>query len=318
MRIAKVKFRSSIRPENVNVTDAKVRIGDHIVTQTKDGLRVGKVSLLINLNDSQAYDRVLRVASKEDLEREERNEKHEKRAFEFCLEKIKQRNLTMKLTKVEFLSNGSQATFYYTADSRVDFRELVKDLAQEFHTRVQMMQIAAREETKMLGGVGTCGQQLCCNRYINKFSPISIDMPKHQGLSMNPTKLTGLCGKLKCCLSYEDETYCKCSKGLPKVNDIVETEDGECKVKYLNILPQQVTIETKDGTLKMISACGIKKVIQAAVEESPEKILGRETLRRIEDNYRERDETTEKTTQQKIKSFNPHKNPTGAANDSND
>jgi cell fate regulator YaaT (PSP1 superfamily) len=305
MLVAKVKFRNSIRPENLNVNGIKMRVGDLVVAQTKDGLKIGKVSLILNLEDSQKLDIILRVATREDLEREERNEKREKQLHDFCLARIKDRNIDMKLTRVEFLLNGSQANFYYTADTRVDFRELVKDLANEFHSRIQMVQIAPREETKLVGGIGPCGQQLCCNRYLNSFSPLAVSAARNQGLALNPTKLTGLCGKLKCCLSYEEKNYCNCSTGLPKVNDIIETADGECKVKYINILPRQITIEIHDGTLKTISACAIKKVVQAAVEDSPEKILGRETLRRIEDSYREYDET--KDSQPKIKSFNPYK-----------
>ncbi len=305
MRIAKVKFKNSIRPESINASDIKIRVGDLVVADTKDGLKVGKISLIINLPDTKIRDRIVRVATKEDLEREAHNEKRQVQAFNYCLDKIKERNLTMKLSRVEFHANGSQATFFYTSDNRVDFRELVKDLAQELHTRIQMMQIGPREETKQIGGIGPCGQQLCCNRYINSFSPLAVSAAKNQGLSMNPTKLTGLCGKLKCCLSYEEKNYCNCSQGLPKVNDLIATsEDGECKVKYLNILPRQITIETKDGTIKTISACGVRKVIQAAPEDTPEKILGRDMLRRIEDNYRDVEESPGIP---KIKSFNPHK-----------
>ena len=314
MRIAKVKFKNSVRPESINASDVKVRVGDLVAAQTKDGLKVGKISLIINLPDATISDRILRVATTEDLERETRNDKRQEQALHFCTDKIRQRNLNMKLTRVEFHANGSQATFYYTSENRVDFRELVKDLAEEFHTRIQMMQIGPREETKQIGGIGPCGQQLCCNRYLNSFSPLAISAAKNQGLSLNPTKLTGLCGKLKCCLSYEEKNYCNCSQGLPKVNDLIETtQDGECKVKYLNILPRQITIETKDGTIKTISACVVKKVIQAAPEDSPERILGRDMLRRIEDNYRDADESKEHGIP-KIKSFNPHKSNEEKAN----
>jgi cell fate regulator YaaT (PSP1 superfamily) len=186
---------------------------------------------------------VIRVATAEDDEIERRNNEKEKDAFQICLEKIKKHKLNMKLIDAEYTFDNNKVLFYFTADGRIDFRELVKDLASVFKTRIELRQIGVRDETKILGGIGSCGRVLCCHSYLSEFVPVSIKMAKEQNLSLNPTKISGICGRLMCCLKNEEETYEYLNSILPEVGDIVETDDGfKGEVYSVSVLRQKVQV----------------------------------------------------------------------------
>ena len=186
---------------------------------------------------------VIRVATPKDDAREENNRKKEKEAFQICLKKIREHNLDMKLIEAEYTFDNNKVLFYFTADGRIDFRELVKDLAAVFKTRIELRQIGVRDETKILGGIGICGRPLCCHTFLSEFAPVSIKMAKEQNLSLNPTKISGVCGRLMCCLKNEQETYEYLNKKLPAVGDYVTTPDGlKGEVSSVNVLRQLVKV----------------------------------------------------------------------------
>jgi cell fate regulator YaaT (PSP1 superfamily) len=191
--------------------------------------------------------KVIRKATPEDLDQLEKNQQLEKEAFRFCVEKIKAKGLNMKLVKTEVLLDRSKALFYFTAEKRVDFRELVRDLAAEFKMRIEMRQIGVRDEAKMTCGFGTCGRELCCASFLNRFDLVSVKMAKEQNLALNPAKISGVCGRLMCCLSYEFPTYMELKKNLPKVGKHIVTRSGKGKVIRQNVLRQTVTVELEEG-----------------------------------------------------------------------
>ena len=191
--------------------------------------------------------KVLRLAAEKDLERHEKNNRLNQEIHNFCAKRIKERSLPMILVSVERLFDGSKVMVYFTADGRVDFRELVKDLVQNFHTRIEMRQIGVRHQARMVGGLGNCGRQLCCTGFLNSFDPVSIKMAKEQNLSLNPSKISGMCGRLMCCLAYEFEYYENAKKDIPKVGKRVITKRGEGKVIRQNILKKTLTVSLDGG-----------------------------------------------------------------------
>lgn len=184
--------------------------------------------------------RVVRIAEEADIQQEKKNKEREKEAFGICLEKIKEHKLDMKLIEVELTFDLSKIIFYFTSEGRVDFRELVKDLASIFRMRIELRQIGVRDEAKMLSGIGICGKTLCCATFLSDFQPVSIKMAKEQSLSLNPAKISGICGRLMCCLKYEEETYEHLNKGMPNPGDLVRTPDGDGEVLAVNVLRQQI------------------------------------------------------------------------------
>ncbi len=195
--------------------------------------------------------KILRRADARDLARDEHNRTREREAHRLCLQRIKARNMSMKLVGVEVLFDGSKAIFYFCAEGRVDFRELVRDLAQGLHTRIEMKQIGARDETKMLGGVGPCGRELCCSTWLREFQAVSVRMAKEQGLSLNPSKLSGMCGRLKCCLRYEYDTYLELRRALPKVGAHVTSLKGDGVVVRHNVLKQTAILRRHDDGVEV-------------------------------------------------------------------
>lgn len=191
--------------------------------------------------------KVLRLASEKDLERHQKNDRMNQEVYDFCSRRIRERSLPMILVGVERLFDGSKVMVYFTADGRVDFRELVKDLVQKFHTRIEMRQIGVRHQAKMVGGLGNCGRQLCCTGFLKNFDPVSIKMAKEQNLSLNPSKISGMCGRLMCCLAYEFKYYENAKKDIPKVGKRVETKRGEGKVVRQNILKKTLTVSLDGG-----------------------------------------------------------------------
>ena len=238
--------------------DNEIKNGDHVIVETARGVEYGYVVLgsheVEDKKVVQPLKPVLRMASPEDEEIERTNKEKEKEAFRICLEKIKKHELEMKLIDTEYTFDNNKILFYFTADGRIDFRELVKDLASVFKTRIELRQIGVRDETKIRGGIGICGRPLCCSSYLSEFIPVSIKMAKEQNLSLNPSKISGVCGRLMCCLKYEEETYEELNSRLPNIGDYVTTDDGlKGEVHSVSILRQLVkVIVTVDGDEKEI------------------------------------------------------------------
>lgn len=224
-----------------------IEVGQHVIVETSRGVEYGNVVLGIReVDDSkvvQPLKAIIRIATPDDDEREKNNRIKEKEAFDICLEKIKKHNLNMKLIQVEYTFDNNKVLFYFTADGRIDFRELVKDLASIFRTRIELRQIGVRDEAKIMGGIGVCGRPLCCATYMPEFIPVSIKMAKEQNLSLNPTKISGVCGRLMCCLKNEEETYEELNSKLPNVGDYVTTpENFKGEVSSVNVLRQKVKV----------------------------------------------------------------------------
>ena len=212
---------------------------------------------------TQPLKSVIRLATNEDRRIEERNREKEKEAFQICLEKIRKHKLEMKLIDAEYTFDNNKVLFYFTADGRIDFRELVKDLAAVFRTRIELRQIGVRDETKIRGGIGICGRELCCHTYLSEFAPVSIKMAKEQNLSLNPTKISGVCGRLMCCLTNEQETYEKLNSRLPSTGDTVTTPEGlKGEVQSLSVLRQLVkvivTLENDEKEIREYKASDLR------------------------------------------------------------
>ncbi|MCL2215844.1 MAG: stage 0 sporulation family protein [Defluviitaleaceae bacterium] len=235
------------------IDEALLKQNTPVVVETGRGIEYGLIALEKRDADvrglSQPIRKVLRMATEQDTEQEAANRKKESEARGICLEKIREHGLEMHLVDVELTFDLSKIIFFFTADGRVDFRELVKDLAATFRMRIELRQIGVRDEAKMLSGIGICGRVLCCASFLDEFQPVSIKSAKDQGLSLNPTKISGICGKLMCCLKYEEETYAFLTEGMPSVGDKVHTSDGEGDVLSINILRQtvKVAIRVKSG-----------------------------------------------------------------------
>ena len=222
------------------------RVGEPVVVETSRGTECGTVAISNREVDQtrvvKPLKKVTRPATQEDLRRVEENHKKEERAFRIAQEKIALCKLEMKLVEVEYAFDGSKILFYFTADGRVDFRELVKELAGVFRTRIELRQIGVRDEAKMLGGLGICGRPFCCSSFLGEFQPVSIKMAKEQGLSLNPTKISGACGRLMCCLKYEQDAYEDLLRITPKVGAIVQTGEGRGKVTEVNLLTGELKV----------------------------------------------------------------------------
>lgn len=242
-----VRFRAAGKIYFFDPKDFDINTGDHVIVETARGIEYGSVVIgPKEVKDDkviQPLKPVIRVASAEDDEKEAENKVKEKEAFNICLEKIKKHGLEMKLIDAEYTFDNNKVLFYFTADGRIDFRELVKDLAAVFKTRIELRQIGVRDETKVLGGIGICGRSLCCNTYLSEFAPVSIKMAKEQNLSLNPTKISGVCGRLMCCLKNEEDTYEDLNSRLPVVGDYVTTDDGlKGEVQSVSVLRQIVKV----------------------------------------------------------------------------
>lgn len=247
IKIVGVRFRPAGKIYYFNPLHFPLQVGSHVIVETARGVEFGTVVLAPRSMDPsrvpQALKPVLRVATREDEKNEARNKEREKEAYKICLEKIHKHNLQMKLVDAEYTFDNNKLLFYFTADGRIDFRELVKDLASVFRTRIELRQIGVRDETKILGGIGICGRPLCCHSYLSEFAPVSIKMAKEQNLSLNPTKISGVCGRLMCCLKNEEETYEYLNSRLPGVGDRVTTDDRlKGEVQSVNVLRQLVKV----------------------------------------------------------------------------
>ena len=257
IKVIGVRFRTAGKIYFFDPMQFEIKKGDRVIVETARGIEFGMVVLgATEVEDEkviQPLKPVIRIANEHDREQEAANKIKEKEAFKICLEKIHKHGLEMKLIDAEYTFDNNKVLFYFTADGRIDFRELVKDLASVFKTRIELRQIGVRDETKIVGGIGICGRPLCCHSYLSDFVPVSIKMAKEQNLSLNPTKISGVCGRLMCCLKNEEETYEDLNRRLPNTGDYVTTDDGfKGEVQSVNVLRQLVRVVVEDGDAKEI------------------------------------------------------------------
>lgn len=274
--VAGIRFKTAGKVYYFDPDGLEVKAGDNVIVETARGLEFGTVTMDPSEIDEkevvQPLKKILKLADLEDVAKHEENVKRKEKALSLCQEKIDKHGLEMKLIDVEYTFDNSKIIFYFTADGRVDFRELVKDLASVFKMRIELRQIGVRDEAKMMGGIGACGRSLCCNSWLAEFEPVSIKMAKVQNLSLNPTKISGICGRLMCCLKYENDIYNELRKGMPEPGEKVRTRDGMAKVMETNLLQNIVKV---------------RLINQEAGEDSEEKLsselitLKKEDIKRL-------------------------------------
>jgi cell fate regulator YaaT (PSP1 superfamily) len=256
LKIVGVRFQQAGCIYDFDCGHFVMKSGDKVIVKTEQGLGLGKVvrgPFKVDPPErSREFKKIFRMAHADDLAQYDKILEREKEAFGFCLERIRDRNLQMKLVRVECFFDGSKVIFYFTADGRVDFRELVKDLVHRFHTRIEMRQIGVRNEAKMIGGLGPCGRELCCASFLPDFAAVSVKMAKEQNLPLNPTKISGICGRLMCCLTYEYETYQQLKKDFPKIGKTIVSPLGPVKVLRQNIMEGTILVETAQREEKII------------------------------------------------------------------
>ncbi len=259
-----VRFKKAGKIYYFSPKDLDIKKGDYVIVETARGIEFGEC--VIGIREVSENDiilplkNVIRIADNKDINKHKENKQKEKEALEICLNKIEQHGLLMKLIDVEYTFDNHKVIFYFTADGRVDFRELVKDLATIFKTRIELRQIGVRDEAKMLGGLGPCGRPMCCSSFLGDFASVSIKMAKEQNLSLNPTKISGICGRLMCCLNYEQDTYEDIRKRLPRVGSIVKTVDGEGEVTANSIVKEIVKVKLKKDDEEVIEQYKIKEI----------------------------------------------------------
>lgn len=253
-KVVGIKFKDAGKLYYFSPGDFKVETGDNVIVETARGLEFGTVTMgetEVREQDLVApLKNIIRIADEKDRKRHEENIAKKSEALRLCQQKVDDHKLEMKLIDVEYTFDNSKVIFYFTADGRVDFRELVKDLAAIFRMRIELRQIGVRDEAKMLGGVGNCGRGLCCNTWLSDFEPVSIKMAKVQNLSLNPSKISGICGRLMCCLKFENEVYTHLKKGMPSVGERIKTPDGMAVVTDVNILESiiKTRLVVEDGS----------------------------------------------------------------------
>ncbi len=287
-RIVGVRFKPAGKIYHFSPAGLEIKTGDKVIVETTRGVEMGTVAAsareISEENISKPLKDVIRVANAEDFERAEENKEKEREAFGICCEMIKKHGIEMKLIEVEYTFDRTKVLFYFTAEGRVDFRELVKDLANRFRTRIELRQIGIRDETKALGSIGICGRELCCSKFLGEFAPVSIKMAKEQGLSLNPTKISGICGRLMCCLKFEQEAYEELLKITPKQGALVETPDGNGNVEYVDMLKGLVKVRVeaeKEAELREYNVADIK-ILRKPKKNQNEK-NDEEMLKSLED-----------------------------------
>ncbi|MDD7796389.1 PSP1 domain-containing protein [Clostridium sp. 'White wine YQ'] len=264
IKVVGIRFKKAGKIYYFDPIDTGAKKGDYVIVETARGIEFGECVIgekeISEEEIISPLKTVLRVANQEDKDKHKENKDKEKDAFEICLKKIEEHQLNMKLIDVEYTFDNNKVIFYFTADGRVDFRELVKDLATIFKTRIELRQIGVRDEAKMLGGLGPCGRQLCCSSFLGDFASVSIKMAKEQNLSLNPTKISGICGRLMCCLNYEQSTYEDIRKRLPRVGSVVATDDGKGEVVANNTVKEIVKVRMPFGEEEIIREYNIQDV----------------------------------------------------------
>ena len=264
IKVVGVRFKKAGKIYYFDPADMNIQKDTYVVVENARGIEFGECVIgikEINENDIVSpLKSVLRIATNEDIEKHFKNKDKEKDAFDICLKKIQEHGLTMKLIDVEYTFDNNKVIFYFTADGRVDFRDLVKDLATIFKTRIELRQIGVRDEAKMLGGLGPCGRPMCCSSFLGDFASVSIKMAKEQNLSLNPTKISGICGRLMCCLNYEQSTYEDIRKRMPKVGSIVKTSEGTGEVFSNNIVKESIKVKLKKGEEEVLEEFKIDNI----------------------------------------------------------
>lgn len=310
-KIVGIRFRTAGKIYYFDPLDFELETAMHVIVETARGIEMGTVLIPPKeVEDDkviQPLKPVIRVATDEDEKNVERNREREKEAFKICKEKIIRHGLEMKLVDAEYTFDNNKLLFYFTADGRIDFRELVKDLAAVFRTRIELRQIGVRDETKMMGGLGICGRELCCKSYLSDFVPVSIKMAKEQNLSLNPTKISGVCGRLMCCLKNEQETYEYLNSRMPNVGDIVVSRDGiKGEVKSLNVLRQYVKVLVENGDEKEMREFAVDDLKFTPGRRKDVKVTAEELkeLEGLEDN----DETAEEKPKPRNRGNNQNRN----------
>jgi cell fate regulator YaaT (PSP1 superfamily) len=288
VKVVGVRFKKAGKVYYFDPDQFNIEAGTNVIVETARGVEFGEAVIPVrDVTDDEIVaplKKVMRIATDEDVKHASENKRKENEAFATCLQKIKDHSLDMKLIEVEYTFDNNKILFYFTADGRVDFRELVKDLAAVFKTRIELRQIGVRDESKMMGGIGVCGRVLCCSSYLGEFQPVSIKMAKEQGLSLNPTKISGTCGRLMCCLKYEQDAYEQIIKKAPKPGAIVDTPDGQGVVIEAYLIREIVKVKLDKGnetdlqTYKMNEVKVIKDV--SSKEDTDAEI---EALKALED-----------------------------------
>lgn len=278
IEVAGIRFKKVGKIYYFSPDGLKLKSGDHVIVETSRGIEYGTVVIPSkNVTDDEIVPplkKILRIATPQDDKQIEINKEKEKEAMKLCQEKIHKHNLDMKLIDVEYTFDHNKVLFYFSADGRIDFRELVRDLAGVFKTRIELRQIGVRDEAKMMGGLGICGRQLCCSLFLSDFDPVSIKMAKEQNLSLNPTKISGTCGRLMCCLKNEQAAYEDIIKTIPGVGSVVETADGKGSVTAVSALKGILTVAVENGDEKRLKDYKVEdvKIIKKAVVKNDEKV----------------------------------------------
>ena len=281
-----VRFKEVGKVYYFDPTGVQFKNGDSVIVETARGVECGMIAIpnkqVSDDNIVHPLKKIIRMANDDDFKRIESNRKKEKKAFAVCSKKIVEHGLDMKLVDVEYTFDNNKILFYFTADGRVDFRSLVKELASIFRTRIELRQIGVRDEAKMLGGLGVCGRPLCCNSYLGEFQPVSIKMAKEQGLSLSPVKISGTCGRLMCCLKYEQEAYTELLKKIPKVGAIVMTSNGEGVVIEANPISRMLKVrlnKSPDAAPATFKSSEVKIVKDAQIKVDKKEL---EALKKLE------------------------------------
>ncbi len=283
-----VRFKSVGKIYYFDPLDIEVKQGDSVIVETARGIEMGTVVFEKREIDDEEVVKplktVMRIADEKDFQIKESNAKKEKEAFKICSEKIKEHGLEMKLVEVEYTFDASKILFYFTADGRIDFRDLVKDLATIFKTRIELRQIGVRDETKIIGSVGICGRGICCSKFLGEFEPVSINMAKKQSLSLNPTKISGVCGRLMCCLKYEQDCYDELLKITPRKGAVVETRFGVGTVEYVNLLKGILKVKIENERESSYQDCHVSevKIIKNGKNYDDNEKIDEEMLKNLE------------------------------------
>ena len=277
IKVIGVRFKKAGKIYYFSPAELKIEKGNYVIVETARGIEFGECVVGIKeIKEEEIVSplkSVIRIADEKDINKHKENKNKEEKALEICLKKIQEHKLDMKLIDVEYTFDNNKVTFYFTADGRVDFRELVKDLATIFKTRIELRQIGVRDEAKMIGGLGPCGRSMCCSTFLGDFASVSIKMAKEQNLSLNPTKISGICGRLMCCLNYEQSTYEDIRKRLPKLGAVVKTEEGTGPVVGNSIVKEIVKVKLKKGDEEVVEEFKITDIelISGDYEDSLEE-----------------------------------------------
>ncbi|MEA3466522.1 MAG: stage 0 sporulation family protein [Thermodesulfobacteriota bacterium] len=316
--IVTVKFRSAGKQYYFDSNGFDLSLNDEVVVETNRGRALGTVikqpRQVATANLPSDLKNVLRLATKADHNMARISASKETEAYDYCFSRIHHRKMTMKLVKAEYLFDGSKIIFYFTADGRVDFRELVKDLAQYFHTRIEMRQIGVRDEAKLIGGIGICGRELCCGTFLTNFHPVSVRMAKQQGLALNPTKISGQCGRLLCCLGYEYDTYCSMSKQLPKPGTRITLDGKTADILSSQTLAQTVTVRSEGKVITNIPLAELSNRKCSQCKSSDAQLVQPTTSAKNEKPTTEQHKSNKTGIKNKKRGDNRHNKPTKSGN----